>query len=66
MEILFSLSLFPYTHTHTHTHIYIYIYIIYILDMYMFNPWKIFCNPAFHEVFCKTTIIRQLRLLLLL
>ena len=27
----------------------------------MYNPWKIFCNPGFHEVFCKTTIIRQLR-----
>ena len=22
---------------------------------------KIDCNPGFHEVFCKTTIIRQLR-----
>ena len=29
--------------------------------IYIFNPWKIFCNPGFHEVFCKTTIIRQLR-----
>ena len=34
---------------------YIYIYI------YTFNPWKIVCDPGFHGVFCKTTIIRQLR-----
>ena len=37
------------THTHTHTHIYIYIY----------NSWNIDCDPGFHGVFCKTTIIRQ-------
>ena len=32
-------------------YIYIYIYIInnkYILDIYMFNPWKIVCDPGFH------------------
>ena len=50
-------------------YIYIYIYIImiinkYILDIYIINPWKIFCNPRFHEVFCKTIIIRQLRIFL--
>ena len=36
----------------------------YILDIYIYdiyNPWKIVCNPGIHEVFCKTTIIRQLR-----
>ena len=45
-------------------YIYIYIYIYNIfhgLYIYIFNPWKIFCNPGFHEVFCKTTITRQLR-----
>ena len=45
--------------------IYIYIYIMiinkYILDIYIFYPWKIFCHLRFHEVFCKITIIRQLR-----
>ena len=44
--------------THTHTNNYtqkrMWIYI------YIFNPWKIFGNPRFHGVFCKTTIIRQL------
>ena len=29
--------------------------------MYIFNPWKIFCNPSFHEVFCKTTIIQAVK-----
>ena len=29
--------------------------------IYIYNPWKIFCNPEFHEFFSKTTIIRQLR-----
>ena len=29
--------------------------------MYAFNPWKIFCNAGFHEVFRKTMIIRELR-----
>ena len=33
----------------------IYIYI------YIYNPLKIFCDPGFHGVFCKTTLIRQLR-----
>ena len=28
---------------------------------YIFNPWKLFCNLRFHEVFCKTTFMRQLR-----
>ena len=47
--------------THVRTfHIYIYIY-IYIRYIYVFNSWKIVCNPGFHEVFCKTTTIRQLR-----
>ena len=31
----------------------------YILDTYIFNPWKIFCNLRFHEVY-KTTFIRKL------
>ena len=30
----------------------------YIFDIYIFNPWKIFCNLRYHEVFCKTTFIR--------
>ena len=33
--------------------IYIYIYNNdnkYILDVYIFNPWKIFCDLMFHEV----------------
>ena len=38
-----------------HSHIYIYIYI------YIFNSWNIVCNPVFSAVFCKTTMIRQLR-----
>ena len=38
--------------------IYIYIYNIYI---YIFNSWNIDCDLGFHGVFCKTTIIRQLR-----
>ena len=25
------------------------------------NSWNIDCDPGFHGVFCKTTIIRQLR-----
>ena len=29
--------------------------------IYIYNSWNIVCNPGFHEVFCKTTIIRQLR-----
>ena len=40
-----------------YTHIYIYIYIY----IYIFNSWNIVCSPGFHGVFCKTTIIRQLR-----
>ena len=32
----------------------IYIPKIYI---YIYNSWKIDCNPGFHGVFCKTTII---------
>ena len=27
----------------------------------IYNPWKIVCDPGFHGVFSKTTIIRQLR-----
>ena len=38
----------------------------YILDIYIyiyifFNSWSIDCEPVFHRVFHKTTIIRQLR-----
>ena len=33
-------------YTHTHTHI--------------INSWNIDCDPGFHGVFCKKTIIRQL------
>ena len=45
-------------------HKYIYIYIImidkYILDIYIFNPWKmLFCELRFLEVY--KTFIRQLR-----
>ena len=36
------------------------LYFIYIY-IYIFSSWKMFCNPRFHEGFCKTTIIRQLR-----
>ena len=25
----------------------------YLLDKYIFNPWKIFCNSGFHEVFLQ-------------
>ena len=32
----------------------------YILDIYIFNPWKISCDLRFPEVY-KTTFIRQLR-----
>ena len=31
-----------------------------IIIIIIFNPWKIFCNLRFHEVY-KTTFIRQLR-----
>ena len=37
--------------------IYIYIYIY----IYKFNSWNVDCDSGFHGVFCKTTIIRQLR-----
>ena len=44
--------------------IYIYIYIMmineYILHRYILNPWKIFCDLRFLEVY-KTTFIKQLR-----
>ena len=33
----------------------------YILDIYIFNSRNIDCDPGFHGVFCKTTIIRELR-----
>ena len=29
--------------------------------IYIYNPWKIVCDPGFHVVLQKTTIIRQLR-----
>ena len=29
--------------------------------IYIYNSWNIDCDPGFHGVFCKTTIIRQLR-----
>ena len=32
----------------------------YISDIYMFNSWNMICDPGFHGVFCKTTIIGQL------
>ena len=35
-------------------------HIIYIY-IYIFNSWNIDCDPGFYGVFCKTTIIRQLR-----
>ena len=43
-------------------YIYIYIYIIIIIIIiYIFNSWNTDCDPGFHVVFCKTTIIRLLR-----
>ena len=60
--------------SYIYIYIYIYIYVCiinrYILDVYIYiyiyiyisNSWNIDCDPGFHGVFCKTTIIRQLRI----
>ena len=29
--------------------------------MYVSNSWNIDCDPGFYGVFCKTTVIKQLR-----